>query len=236
MARMLTYALMSNAVYDADPRLDGWTRVGFRPSGGGLTDAFQGVAFRQGHEIVFAFKGTSNGRDAIADAKLGVGMNTHQYARAGEFVAQVPLHGCSVSITGHSLGGAIAQIIGNRHRLPFVTFNAPGVGLVSRNAGEVAATMGLGTAVVRTAGATLSALMHPMQAAQDAGSLFYRVRGVNFRVGKDVVGSIGVHYGRVVELAYAGGAMDLIEKHRMPAVLSSLSASSYREQELDAVV
>ena len=236
MATMLTYALMCDAVYNDDPQMDGWARVGFRPSGAGLTDAFQGVAFRSGHEVVFAFKGTSNGRDAVADAKLGVGMNTYQYACAGEFVTHTPVGGCNVSVTGHSLGGAIAQIIGNRHRLPFVTFNAPGVGLVSRNVGEVATTMGLGTAALRTAGATLSAFMHPVQAAQDAASIFYRVRGINFRVGQDVVGNIGVHYGRVVQLAYAGGALDLIEKHRMPSVLSSLRASTYRDQELDGVV
>lgn len=236
MASMMTYARLADAVYADQPSLDGWTRVGFHPTANSLTDPFQGAAFRRGDEVIFAFKGTSSAGDAVTDAKLGVGMNTDQYARAGAFVARTPVEGARVSLTGHSLGGAIAQIIGNRRRLPFVTFNAPGVGLVSRNVGEVAATLGLGTAAVRSAGAVISAIRHPMQAMQDAGSLLYRVRGINFRVGQDVVGNIGVHYGPVVVLAYSGGAMDLVAKHRMPAVLSSLAASSYRDMELEQVV
>lgn len=236
MASMMTYARMADAVYADDPAVDGWTRVGFDATRGSLTDPFQGAAFRRGNEVVFAFKGTSSAGDAVTDAKLGVGMNTHQYARAGEFVSRTPVEGARVSLTGHSLGGAIAQIIGNRHRLAFVTFNAPGVGLVSRNVGEVAATLGLGTAALRSAGAAISAIRHPMQAMQDAGSLFYRVRGMNFRVGKDVVGCIGVHYGPVVELAYSGGAMDVLTKHRMATVISCLAASSYRDMELEQVV
>lgn len=236
MATVMTYARMSNAVYDAEPAVDGWRRMGFRPSGSGLSDAFQGAVFQNGAEVVFAFKGTSGARDAIADIKLGVGMNTHQYACAMDFVNSVHIHpGSRVSVCGHSLGGAIAQIVGNRMRLPFVTFNAPGVGLFSRNLGEVAATISTGTALLRTAGALASVVMHPVQAAQDAASITNWVRGANFRLGKDVVGIIGVHYGRVIEIPYSGGALDVGTKHRMVTVLAALETSSYRDMPIESV-
>src|SRR5262245_42567634 len=201
MATVMTYAQMSNAVYDTDPVVDGWRRMGFRPSGSGLTVAFQGAAVQKGREVVFAFKGTSQARDAIADFKLGVGMSTYEYSSAMDFVQSVHVYRDSrVSVCGHSLGGAIAQIVGKRLRLPFVTFNAPGVGLISRSLGEVATTLGIGTAMLRTAGAMASAIWHPVRAAQDAAARARWVRGANFRLGKDVVGFIGAHYGRVIEL------------------------------------
>jgi pimeloyl-ACP methyl ester carboxylesterase len=237
MATVLTYAEMSNVVYEDNPSIQGWSRVGFRPSGAGLTDAFQGVAFHGGDEVVFAFKGTSQGRDAIADIKLGIGMNTYQYASAMDFVRSVSLpRGTPASVCGHSLGGAIAQIVGNRLRLPFITFNAPGVGIVSRNLGEVAATVGLGTAALRTAGALVSAVMHPVQAAQDAAAFFQWVRGVNFRLGKDVVGMIGVHYGRVIEIPYSGGSLDVLTKHKMVTVIAALQGTTYRDMALESLV
>jgi hypothetical protein len=237
MASILTCARMADAVYDTDPQVPGWTRVAFRPSGAGLAEAFQGAAFQRGHETIFAFKGTSQGRDAIADVKLGVGMNTYQYASAYEFVGGAMGSAAQkVAVCGHSLGGAIAQIVGNRARLPFVTFNAPGVGLMSRNVDEMAVTAGTGTALLRGAGALVSAAWHPMQAARDVGSMFYRVRGVNFRLGKDVVGSIGVHYGQVVEIPYAGGALDVLAKHKMTTMLEALEGSNYGNRELESVV
>ncbi len=237
MARVITYARACNAVYDASPTIPSpWKRVAFQASGGGLQDAFQGAAFVRGSHMIVAFKGTSSAADVVTDAKLGVGMNTVQYACAARFMGTLPVQGKDVTLCGHSLGGAIAQIIGNRHRLPFITFNAPGVGLISRNLDEVAATVPLGTAALRTAGAVVSAIRHPMQAAQDLGSITYRVRGVNFRLGRDVVGSIGVHYGPVIEIPYSGGSFDVIEKHKMTSVLASLETSRYRNVRLDALV
>ncbi|MFN8177621.1 MAG: hypothetical protein U0167_06830 [bacterium] len=237
MATVMTYAKMSDAVYDDDPQVPGWSRLGFKKSGSGVTDAFQGAAFRSGADVVFAFKGTSQGRDVVADVKLGVGMNTYQYSSAMDFVGSTTIPPNSqVSVCGHSLGGAIAQIVGNRLRLPFITFNAPGVGLVSRNVGEVAATIGLGTIALRTLGTVASAAMHPIQAAQDAAALGYRVRGANFRLGQDVVGSIGVHYGKVIVITYSGGAMDVLTKHKMTSMIAALQSSKYRDMPLDAVV
>ncbi len=236
MARVITYARACNAVYDEDPKIPApWKRIAFKKSTGGLYGAFQGAAFTARDEVIVAFKGTNSAGDAVADAKLTVGMNTHQYAQAAAFLDTVPVSGKKVSVCGHSLGGAIAQIIGNRHRLPFITFNAPGVGLISRNLGEVGLTL-FGTAAIRTVGTMASAIRHPHQALQDAGSVFHRVQGVNIRLGKDVVGCVGVHYGPVIEIPYSGGTFDVGTKHKMTTMLTELETSPYRNRRLDALV
>ncbi len=235
MALNGAYARMADAVYADQPAVPGWQRVGFRPSGEGLLDAFQGAAFQQGRELVFAFKGTSQKRDGAADVQLAIGMNTVQYADAQAFVEATRVTpGSRVVLCGHSLGGAIAQIVGNRLGLTFVTFNAPGVGVFSRNLGEVAATMGTGSMALRALGSVASAVVHPVQAAQDVRALFRAAHGVNFRLGKDVVGILGVHYGRVVEIPYAGGALDVMQKHRMTTMLAELERAGIAKRPLEA--
>src|SRR5437016_13973499 len=109
MAPILTYAMMADAVYGDNPIVKGWVTIGFQESGSGIADAFQGAAFKNGNEIVLAFKGTSQMRDVAADAKLAIGMNTFQYSCASDFVDSIEtMSGAEVSLCGHSLGGAIA--------------------------------------------------------------------------------------------------------------------------------
>lgn len=212
MATVLDCAKLARAAYGEVPAGGGWASLGENHmAGGGLHGSFQGMAFSQGNTVVFAFKGTAvNARtgpgDLLADLKLGVGMNTVQFDQANSYVAhtmsQVPT-GAQVFVCGHSLGGAIAQIVGNRRRLPFVTFNAPGVGVLAGNFRELA-TQSPVMQVARLAGSVLSVARHPVQASQDAGSLFYQVQGTNVRLSSDPVSAIGVHYGRVATMAYTG--------------------------------
>ena len=242
MAYVPDYARMANAVYDDQPHAEGWLLGPMKPSGSGLTEAFQGAMFRKGSETVFAFKGPdpsgkTTKRDVLADVKLGFGMNTVQFSRALDFVEQyAPAARGHISLCGHSLGGAIAQIVGNRLRLPFMTFNAPGVGLMSRNLGEMGVTLFTGSSGLRALGAVASAVFHPVQAVQDVGAMFYRVEGVNYRLGKDVVGCIGVHYGRVIEVPYDGGALDVLTKHSMETFLGVLEGPSFRNISLRSLV
>jgi|GEM_PF-1441409 len=250
MAAVKDYALLSQAVYEADPQAKisearkYWKCGAVHAKGGGPYSAFQGAVFRYGSDVVFAFKGTELKKgfgtlvgDGVADLKLGLGMNTHQFSLAQDFVLKhAPQGGFRVSLCGHSLGGAIAQIVGNRLRLPFVTFNAPGVGLMSRNLDEMAVALLLGTARLRTIGATVSAVRHWDQALQDIGSVFHVVQGVNFRLGKDVVGCIGVHYGKVIEIPYSGGALDVLTKHGIDEVIKHLPGSGYAAHRLADVV
>ncbi len=211
MATVLDCARLAQAAYGGDLPA-GWQPLGQRHQAtGGLWGGFQGLAASQGSTVVFAFKGTAPGSvsgvsDITADIKLGAGMNTVQFDQANLYVeqmaAQVP-DGATVYVCGHSLGGAIAQIVGNRRRLPLVTFNAPGVGVIAGNLGELALQSPL-MATVRAAGSALSVLRHPVQAAQDAASLFHRVQGTNVRLATDPVSLIGIHYGRLATLPYSG--------------------------------
>ena len=118
MATVLDCARLCDAVYETNPAAAGWTRIGFHEAGYLPQSAFQGAAFQKAGTVVFAFKGTSVASrsavgDVLADLKLGVGMNTVQFDLAGQFVEEtlVP-DGHRVLLTGHSLGGAIAQIVG----------------------------------------------------------------------------------------------------------------------------
>ena len=238
MATINDHALLSQAIYSNDPQVPGWVRLEpWWPSGTGPTEAFQGAAFRRGGDVVFAFKGTSGGWDYATDFKLGIGMNTYQYSSARDLVIRSgPMTGFNVSLCGHSLGGATAQIVGNRLRLPFVTFNAPGVGLISRNLDEVGVSMITRSAYVRVVGTVISSIFHPVQAARDIAGLFYTVKGVNFRLGKDLVGCTGVHYGKVIEVPYDGGALDVMAKHSIKEVIKALNSSGYGGENLDTVV
>jgi hypothetical protein len=245
MATVSDYAKLADAVYDDDPSVAGWTRESFRSSGSGLYNAFQGAVFKNGPDVVFTFKGTSQKRDVVADAKLAAGMNTEQYSDACDYFDKyVMTKGNKVSACGHSLGGAIAQIVGNRKNIPFVTFNAPGVGLFAKpNSDSTIGKIGEGLGLIvnpgtylRVGGAVLSSVRHPQQALQDFKAVTTFVRGVNFRVGKDVVGSYGVHFGKVIELPYSGAALDVLEKHKMKTVKQMLEASNYKDYQLDTLI
>lgn len=229
MASILEYANLADAVYDDIPNVDGWIRTAFKPSGSGPHESLQAAAYSKGGELVFAFKGTANVRDVGADLKLGTGMNTVQYSQAQDFVGKTGVGSAGlVTVCGHSLGGAIAQTVGNRERMRFVTFNAPGVAVLSsRRHGQRGISMLTGTQYLRIGGMIASAFRHPFQAAEDIGSAFYRVSGLNIRLGKDVVGSWGVHYGQLLEIPYSGGALDVAAKHKMGTMIEALTNQGY---------
>ncbi|HEX8568368.1 MAG TPA: hypothetical protein VF699_00365 [Caulobacteraceae bacterium] len=197
MPTILELAEMSNAVYDLTNAPNGWTQVDAKtaPPRSGL----QAATYTQGSETVIAFRGTvpSQSGDLQADAMLGLGMNCEYFAEAEAYASAHAGDPSKTTLCGHSLGGAITQIVGNRQSIKFATFNAPGVALfASRNIGSSTVT-GL---AVRTAGATLSAVMSPRQAWRDIRATFNVVNGLNVRLRMDVVSMIGVHYGDIVSL------------------------------------
>ncbi len=224
MATVLDCARLAQAAYTGTAP-DGWRVIGNpQLTTGGLWGAFQGYLFAQGNIVVVAFKGTAldtaaAAGDVVADAKLGVGMNTVQFDQAEAFLDDnagfIP-RGATVYVCGHSLGGAIAQIVGNRRRLPFVTFNAPGVGVIAGNLGDMASQTSVGL-TARAAGSVLSVVRHPVQAWRDARSLFYRVQGTNVRLSSDPVSMVGIHYGRVATLSYLG-----LDAHSIATVIRVL--------------
>jgi pimeloyl-ACP methyl ester carboxylesterase len=199
---ILELCCISGAVYGDEPELAkraaqwGWS--GEIKTG---RSGFQAGVYKRGQDTVVAFRGTTKDHgDWVADLKLGVGMNTSHFAQGDEFLAALP-NPKTITLCGHSLGGAIAQVAGNRAGAPFATFNAPGVAvLASRNIWTAAPPM-LGA---RMAGALASAVLEPGQALKDIASTFYSVTGVNVCLLGDPVSQIGVHYGKVFRLAGLG--------------------------------
>ena len=178
-----------------------------RHSAANSWNSFQAVAYRCGRKNVVAFRGTQTGGDGVTDAALGLGMNSGYYATAQAFVEGVP--GGVDILCGHSLGGAIAQVVANRLGLPMVTFKAPGVGvLASQNILQAEARL----LAVRTAGMVIGSVFKPKQALLDVRSAFRSVRGMNYRLKGDPVSMYGVHYGNVTMIDIPVSQKSLFEK------------------------
>lgn len=221
MTSILEFGLMSQAIYEDTPTVPGWTCVNYRP---GLGSGLQATTFTRGQTVVVAFKGTTPSQvsDLVADLKIGTGMNTSYYSAAEQYVARYA-DAPGVVVTGHSLGGAIAQTVGNRRRIPFVSFNAPGVAIMASQ--NVMTTTPLMTAI-RVTGGIASTFRHPMQAFRDMSSAFHDSLGVNFRLSGDLVSRIGLHYGPIVNLAATGGPGD---QHSIDLVVDRLGDLGYRD-------
>lgn len=218
MTSILEYAEHCRAIYDDDPAVGGWTRAHFRP---GLNTGLQAAVFTRGQETVVSFKGTTftDPNDVIADAKLGLGMNSTYFWEAEAFVSRYAT-GANVSVTGHSLGGAIAQIVGHRRKLPYVTFNAPGVALfASKGVLKSNPVMTAGRAV----GTFVSAFRHPIQAKRDLCALGNKNNGLNYRLYGDAVSMIGVHYGPVSTLQAPGVSGNPASRHLIGNVIDVLT-------------
>jgi hypothetical protein len=217
VASLLELSKLSNAVYGTPPAgLEGWACNEVLTSSGNM----QAAAFVKGRETVLAFRGTTaSASDVLADLKLGCGMNTNHFSAAEEFAVKY-LKTEHLTLCGHSLGGAIAQIVGNRRMMKFATFNAPGVAvLASRNILDADPAM----LALRIAGAAASVLRHPMQAARDVQATFNVVTGANIALSGDVVSQIGVHYGKVVRIP--GGSYNPLSQHSIETVIGILQTN-----------
>jgi pimeloyl-ACP methyl ester carboxylesterase len=230
MLTVLEAAKMAEAVYDSTPKIDGWTCI--NPRQGGIWNGFQAATFVKNGIHVLAFRGTNYSRtgilrdikgglasDAAADLKLGVGMNSSYFADGDDY-AFAYQHMPQVYVCGHSLGGAIAQVVANRCGFKFVTFNAPGVAVVASRNIRHASTLNQVAIPLRVVGMAASAARHPVQAFRDMRAAFDPVHGLNVCLVHDRVSKIGVHYGKVERL-HAGPA-DWETAHGMSAVLDVL--------------
>jgi autotransporter-associated beta strand protein/autotransporter passenger strand-loop-strand repeat protein len=84
-------------------------------------------------QIVISFRGTDNIKNIIADANTWStfikDLDMDQYvALASDVLAQVrqAYPDANITLTGHSLGGALAALVGSASDYPTATFNAPG--------------------------------------------------------------------------------------------------------------
>ena len=136
---------------------------GFTPIGGENTDplnpGYAAAAFLSPDktQVVIAFRGTvltagaANVEDVLADASFVTSIANPALAAmvsdAARFVAMIhsEYKGATITLTGHSLGGAEAQLVGAEAHLTTESFNAPGAAAVfSQLAPELAPVNGLG--------------------------------------------------------------------------------------------
>lgn len=199
--------VLAEAVYDTPPTArNGWEVSLYRQASGSLS-GFQAATFTKGHRHVIAFRGTAQAMDAVADLKLGTGMNSTYFSNGDDY-ARPYRDAPNVFLCGHSLGGAIAQVVANRGGFKFATFNAPGVAVfASRNIGSASLVM----SAIRFSGMLASAVRHPIQAGQDMASALDIAHGLNVCLANDAVSKIGLHYGEVIVIP--GTSENLLTEH-----------------------
>lgn len=119
-----------------DPKNDdrlGWKtdkETGEIKDGGGGSAGFYKCNAFAGHYIL-AFRGSKGAKDWKVD-DVQIGMNT-EVDRASDCIGyarnlQAQYPEAFIMVTGHSLGGFLAQVVGVVCNLPFITYNAPPAG------------------------------------------------------------------------------------------------------------
>lgn len=82
-------------------------------------------------KIVVSFGGTETDdmKDLLTDGRLALGYSDDQFEEALKFVNDMMLEhpDKEIVITGHSLGGALAQYVAINKGIPAITYNAPGI-------------------------------------------------------------------------------------------------------------
>ena len=101
------------------------------------TDGFSASVYRNGSNMVLAIRGTETGQGIettiknllLADPPFETGIPSPQlrnYVSQTAAILQSIPSGIDVTLTGHSLGGGIAQLVGQKGNVRTITFNAPG--------------------------------------------------------------------------------------------------------------
>ena len=140
MTTTTEYALMAGHVYRTTrdeinwlPAPQGWTPYFPVPdpttaTGFPVTSGFEAIAFQRGSEIVVSYAGTYDkdlGGDQLANAGLATGVGSAQLLQAVEYYLQVKAAnpGATITLTGHSLGGGLAALVGVFFGVPAQTFD-----------------------------------------------------------------------------------------------------------------
>ena len=213
MAKIDTYLDLAAAAYNQQIN-HGFVESGFgvehvEPStsfGSGL----QAVVFKDAREIIVAFSGTQGNlfsapiSQNLANVRIGVGAIPNMAGRAHTIVSRYADSDKYISLVGHSLGGALAQVIGAWTGLPFVSFNGPGM-------------------KTHLSLARYNVLQRRQRARSretpSGGSI-----GICFNTSGDFVGSFGSHIGKVVTVPGSSN-----RNHDLTAIRSGLGARVYLE-------
>lgn len=138
MVTKFEYALMAGASYISTrfeinklPIPQGWTRAIDPPQVNDDSTGFEAISFQSTatpNEIVISYAGTydiPSNPLTHADARLGLGLDSAQLLQAADYYLQVKTANPSahITLTGHSLGGGLAALIGVFFGETAVTFD-----------------------------------------------------------------------------------------------------------------
>ena len=145
MAATIEYALMAGRAYQTTrdrkginwfPIPQGWSELAHVPNNPGFpeftgADGFEAVAFKNGTDIVISYAGTNPNilldPDNKANIGLATGFGSVQLLQAAEYYLQVKAlntdPNVTITLTGHSLGGGLAALVGVFFGVKAVTFD-----------------------------------------------------------------------------------------------------------------
>jgi hypothetical protein len=191
-----------------DDRL-GWAKDG---DAGGASGGLYRYIVNPNH-FILCFRGSMGSKDfKVDDAQIVMNkIKATRVDRVDDCIAyamqvkgQHP--GASILVTGHSLGGFLAQVVGVKCDLPFITFNAPGA----------------------------SNFLKGNAAFKNKTNTKFQ-NGVNFRVSWDPVSSgAGDHIGPLITLPHHG--WNVFDAHMGVAYLKSVERSVYKDKPAIAYV
>ncbi len=126
--RIAELSTLSNITYSAQltGSIYGWTVLPEYSKS--LPNGLSYMTFIRGKEIVISFEGTNSFSDVPADSSFFFRSWDSQFEDAAKAVAEIKskFTGYSFDVTGHSLGGGIAQIISKMFGMRGASFEAPG--------------------------------------------------------------------------------------------------------------
>jgi hypothetical protein len=179
-------------------------------------DGFQGGIFANDQEIIVGFSGTKGGLTTApvsqnsGNVRIGLNVIPNMAGSAQAMVswAKKAAWGRPVSIVGHSLGGGLAQVVGNWSGCPFISLNGPGMkSHLKQSAFNI---------------------FKPMQMVRSALSANTDdTVGICFTVKGDFVGEFGYHVG--VEYVLDGG--NTASKHSLDALYVGLNKKGWRDKQ-----
>jgi putative lipase involved disintegration of autophagic bodies len=207
----LDYAYICENVKSLRPTR-GFSPKLFMYSSGFLRNGFAGAIYSNDEDAVVCFKGTGNCKidedeigssepnktivqDLLADLSLAIGIIPNQAESARELMKEASREygHLNLTVTGHSLGGYLAQVVSYWAKVPCVTFNAPG------------AWGDLQKSKIN--------LFDPQIMWRGIKSTFKKEEVcVNFMHVGDIVGNYGLHRGRTNRLAGIGHGMKGIRR------------------------